>query len=212
MQRVALYARVSTKQHGQDTETQLIQLRDYVQQRKLESIGEFVDHGWSGAKERRPQLDRLMQAARQKKFDAVLVWRFDRFARSVRHLVTALEEFQTLHIDFVSMSEQIDTSTPMGKMVFTVMGAVGELARSIIRENVRIGLDRAKREGKTLGRPRAIVDEEQIYEAVVIQKQSVKSIARTHAIARGTVTSIVRRVGARKAQNQDAKTVLLNEK
>src|SRR5213594_4283273 len=120
--RVALYARVSTKNNGQDPETQLIALREYASHRGFEIIDEYVDVGISGAKDRRPELDRLMRDARRRKIDAVLVARFDRFARSTKHLVLALEEFQSLGIDFVSLNESVDTSTPMGKMIYTVIG------------------------------------------------------------------------------------------
>jgi len=160
--RVALYARVSTKNNGQDPETQLIALREYASHRGFEIIDEYVDVGISGAKDRRPELDRLMRDARRRKIDAVLVARFDRFARSTKHLVLALEEFQSLGIDFVSLNESVDTSTPMGKMIYTVIGAVAELERSLIRERVMMGLDRARRQGKKLGRPRTLVDRERV--------------------------------------------------
>ena len=137
--RIALYARVSTKGNGQNPETQFIALREYAHSRGLQVTGEYVDVGISGAKDRRPELDRLMKDARRRKFDAVLVARFDRFARSTRHLVLALEEFNTMGVDFVSLSESVDTSTPMGKMVFTVISAVAELERSLIRERVHHG-------------------------------------------------------------------------
>jgi DNA invertase Pin-like site-specific DNA recombinase len=160
--RVALYARVSTKNNGQDPETQLIALREYATHRGFQIAGEYVDVGISGAKDRRPELDRLMTDARRRKVDAVLVARFDRFARSTKHLVLALEEFNALGIDFISLNESVDTSTPMGKMIFTVIGAVAELERSLIRERVVMGLDRAKRQGKTLGRPKTLVDRERV--------------------------------------------------
>src|SRR4051812_22505835 len=124
IKRAALYARVSTKQHGQDPDTQLLPLRDLCQARGLTIIDEYVDIGISGSKASRPQLDRLMADAKKRRFDAVYVARFDRFARSVKHLVTALEEFHALGVDFISLNESIDTSTPMGKMVFTILGAV----------------------------------------------------------------------------------------
>jgi len=161
-QRVALYARVSTKNNGQDPETQLIALREYAGHRGMTIIDEYADVGISGAKDRRPELDRLMTDARRRRFDAVLVARFDRFARSTKHLVLALEEFDSLGIDFVSLNESVDTSTPMGKMIFTVIGAVAELERSLIRERVMMGLDRANRQGKKLGRPKKLVDREQV--------------------------------------------------
>jgi DNA invertase Pin-like site-specific DNA recombinase len=160
--RVALYARVSTKNNGQDPETQLIALREYAGHRGLIITDEYVDVGISGAKDRRPELDRLMSDARRRRFDVVLVARFDRFARSTRHLILALEEFQSLDVDFISLSESIDTSTPMGKMIFTVISAVAELERSLIRERVMMGLERAKRQGKELGRPRLLVDREKV--------------------------------------------------
>src|SRR6516165_1769293 len=111
-----------------------------------------------GSKDRRPALDRLMKDARARKFGAILVARFDRFARSTKHLVTALEEFAALGIDFISLSESVDTSTPMGKMIFTVLGAVAELERNLIKERVAMGLDRARKQKKTLGRPRRVFD------------------------------------------------------
>src|SRR5215831_11556848 len=117
----ALYMRVSTKAQGQTTDTQALALREYAQRRGFEMIGEYRDEGISGSKDSRPALDRLMKDARARKFDVVIVARFDRFARSVSHLLRALEEFSHLGIDFVSLSESIDTSTPMGKMIFTVL-------------------------------------------------------------------------------------------
>jgi DNA invertase Pin-like site-specific DNA recombinase len=119
---------------------------------------EYVDIGISGTKEKRPALDRLMADAHRRKFDVVVVWRFDRFARSVSHLLRALETFQALGIEFVSHSEQMDTSTPTGKMVFTVLGAVAELERSLIVERVKAGLRNARAKGKKLGRPKKVMD------------------------------------------------------
>ncbi len=161
--RIAIYARVSTKNNGQDPETQLMALREYAKARGFEIFSEYVDVGISGAKEKRPALDQLMDHARKRRFDVVLVARFDRFARSTRHLVLALDEFNALGVDFISLSESVDTSTPMGKMVYTVIAAVAELERSLIRERVVMGLQRAKAQGKKLGRPRASVDAEKIH-------------------------------------------------
>ena len=160
--RAALYMRISTKGHGQTTDTQAVALREYAERRGFQVIDEYRDEGISGAKDRRPQLDRMMQDARRRRFDAVLVARFDRFARSTKHLVLALEEFSSLGVDFISLNESIDTSSPMGRMVFTVIAAVAELERSIIRERVIMGLERAKRQGKRLGRPRTLVDRERV--------------------------------------------------
>jgi DNA invertase Pin-like site-specific DNA recombinase len=156
--RVAVYARVSTLGKGQDTEVQLRELRQFALARCWHIVGEFTDTGISGTKEKRPELDMLMADAHRRRFDAVIVWKFDRFARSVTHLLRALETFNALGIAFVSLSESLDTSTPAGRMVFTVLGAVAELERSLIAERVRAGLRNARAKGKRLGRPRKIVD------------------------------------------------------
>jgi DNA invertase Pin-like site-specific DNA recombinase len=184
--RVALYSRVSTKNNGQDPETQLIALREYAGNRGFAISGEYVDIGISGSKERRPELDRLMTAARLRKIDVVLVARFDRFARSVRHLVNAMEEFSNLGIDFISLNEAIDTSSPMGRMVFTIIGAVAELERSLIRERVVMGLDRVRKQGRPLGRPRVDVDAVQV-RALRRLGHSWNEIAAELQVGRGTV-------------------------
>jgi len=188
--RVGLYARVSTKTHGQDPETQLIPLREYCQVRGLTIVDEYVDVGISGSKDRRPQLDRLMNDARHRKVDAVIVARFDRFARSTRHLVLALEEFNALGVDFISLNENIDTSTPMGKMVFTVIAAVAELERSLIRERIYMGLDRARKQGKALGRRRVNVDPLQVA-GLRNRGRSWQQIADELGIGRGTAQRAV---------------------
>ena len=159
--KAAIYARVSTT-NGQDPEMQLRELREYCERRGWAMAREYVDTGISGAREKRPELDRMMADAHRRRFDAVVVWKFDRFARSVSHLLRALETFKALGIEFVSLSEQVDTSTPMGKMVFTVLGAVAELERSLIAERVRAGLRNARAKGKKLGRPRKAVDRSRI--------------------------------------------------
>jgi len=159
--RAVLYARVSTH-NGQDPEMQLRELREYCLRRGWPVVGEYVDLGISGAKERRPELDRLIADAHKRKFEVIVVWKFDRFARSVSHLLRALENFRALGIEFVSLSEQIDTSTPTGKMIFTVLGAVAELERSLIAERVRAGLRNARAKGKRLGRPTKHVDTAQV--------------------------------------------------
>src|ERR1700720_3369215 len=175
--RAVLYSRVSTLGHGQDPEVQSREIREYCQRRGWPLVGEYVDIGICGAKERRPQLDRLIADAHKRKFEVIVVWKFDRFARSVSHLLRALENFRALRIEFVSLSEQIDTSTPTGKMIFTVLGAVAELERSLIAERVRAGLRNAKAKGKTLGRPRRIVDTAKIA-TLRAQGRSWRTIAR----------------------------------
>lgn len=153
--RVAVYTRVSTG--DQNADLQKNELTEYCQWRRME-ITEIYSDVMSGAKDKRPALDRLMADARRGKFDVVAVWRFDRFARSTSHLLRALEEFAALGIDFVSLKESIDTSTPTGKMVFTVLAAVAELERSTITERVRAGQRAAKRRGVRFGRPTVEVD------------------------------------------------------
>src|SRR5438876_3206375 len=156
--RVAIYARVSTTNHGQDVSMQVLELQQFATARGWTVAGEYIDEGVSGTNDSRPELNRLMAEAHKRRFDVVCVWRFDRFARSVSHLLRALETFKALGIDFVSFSEQMDTSTPTGKMVFTVLGAVAELERSLIVERVRAGLRNARAKGKKLGRPHVRVD------------------------------------------------------
>jgi len=149
-----------------------------------------VDVGVSGAKDRRPELDKLMRDAKLKNFDAIVVARFDRFARSTRHLILALEEFNALGIDFISLNESVDTSTPMGKMIFTVISAVAERERSLIRERVVMGLHRAKKQGKWLGRPKTIVDREKV-QAMRKEGRSLREIATGFGISKDTVRAIL---------------------
>jgi len=184
--RVAIYARVSTTNHGQDVSTQTRELRQFAEARGWHVAGEYIDSGVSGAEDSRPELNRLMADAHKRRFDVVCVWRFDRFARSVSHLLRALETFKALRIDFVSFSEQMDTSTPAGKMVFTVLGAVAELERSLIVERVRAGLRNARAKGKTLGRPRLAVDAARIA-LLRSEGRSVREIATQLGYSRSLV-------------------------
>jgi DNA invertase Pin-like site-specific DNA recombinase len=153
IQNAAIYARVSTS--DQNCDMQLRDLREYCQRREWNVI-EYVETGVSGVKTSREQLDRLMRDARQRKIDLVLCWRFDRFARSTKHLLNALEEFQSLGVGFVSHQETIDSTTPMGKMMFTVVSALAEFERSVLIERVRAGIETARSKGKTFGRPRKV--------------------------------------------------------
>src|ERR1035437_8731081 len=148
----ALYSRVSTTNGGQDPAMQVRELREYCRLRGWKVYDEYIDRG-SGAVDSRPQLNRLMADAHRRRFEVVAVFDFSRFARSTSHLLRALETFSNLGIDFCSLREQIDTSTPLGKMVFTVLASVSELERSTIGERVRAGLRNAVAEGKKLGRP-----------------------------------------------------------
>jgi len=182
--RVALYARVSTT--DQSTESQLLDLRRYVSERGWTIFKEYVDEGISGTKDSRPALNALMNDAKKRRFDVVLVWRFDRFARSTKHLILALEEFKNLGIDFVSYQENIDTSSPLGSAIFTIISAVAQLERDIIAERVKAGLRRAKENGKKLGRPRAEVSKGEIYR-LHSHGLSLRKIATQLNISKSTV-------------------------
>jgi DNA invertase Pin-like site-specific DNA recombinase len=150
--KAGIYARVSTSL-GQSPEMQVRELREYCKKRGWIIAGEYVDRGISGAQDSRPQLNRLMTDAHRRHIDVVVVWKFDRLARSVSHLLRALETFRSLGIEFVSLSEQIATDTPARKMIFTVLASVAELERSLIGERVRAGLRNAVAKGRKLGRP-----------------------------------------------------------
>jgi DNA invertase Pin-like site-specific DNA recombinase len=184
--RCAIYARVSTANNGQDPTMQTRELKEYIERRGWQLAGEYVDAGISGTKEKRPELDRLMADAHKRRFDVVAVWRFDRFARSTSHLLRALETFQALGIHFVSLTESVDTSTPVGKMVFTILGSVAEMERQMIVERVRAGLRNARAKGKTLGRPRVVVDAARIG-SLRVQGRSVREIASELGMSRGLV-------------------------
>jgi DNA invertase Pin-like site-specific DNA recombinase len=173
---------------------QVRDLREYCERRGWAAAREYVDVGISGTKDRRPELDRLMADAHQRRFDAVIVWKFDRFARSVSHLLRALETFQSLGVNFVSLSESLDTSTPAGKMVFTVLGAVAELERSLIVERVCAGMRNAKAKGQKLGRPKKNVEAAQIT-ALRAQGRSWRKIARQLGVSARTA----RRAGQKAA-------------
>src|SRR5262252_8788450 len=151
--KAGLYARVSTNR-GQDPELQLRELLEYAAKRGWEIAGEFVDKGVSGAKDRRPELDRLMLLARTRKLDVVVVWKLDRFGRSLRHLVNALGELESVRVSFVSLHDNIDLTTPSGRLMFGVIAAMAEFERELIRERVKAGLANAARKGHYAGRPK----------------------------------------------------------
>jgi DNA invertase Pin-like site-specific DNA recombinase len=166
--KAAIYARVSTAE--QDPDMQVRELREFCARRGWELAGEFTDVGESGAKDRRPQLDALLAVCRRRGVDVVVVYRFDRFARSLAFLVQSLQEFRALGIDFVSLHEAVDTSTPNGRLVFAIFGAIAEFERELIRERVVSGIAAARARGKYIGRPRRVVDVEEIAR---LRKQNV---------------------------------------
>src|SRR5918998_759570 len=153
MRRAVIYARVSTTDRGQDPETQLRQLREYAERRGFAVTAEYVDRA-SGTKNDRAEYRAMLEAARRRQFEVLLVWRYDRFARSMRELVNALAEFESLGIDFISYNEGADTTTPQGKLLFGIMASLAEFERSLIAERVKAGMQRAKAQGKQMGRPR----------------------------------------------------------
>jgi DNA invertase Pin-like site-specific DNA recombinase len=157
--RAAIYARVSTLE--QHVENQLAELRQYVERRGWTAV-EYMDHGVSGAKERRPALDDLLKAARRRRFDVLVCWRLDRLGRNLRHLILLLDELQALGIVFVTLGEGIDTSTAAGRLQLHILSAIAEFERSRIQERVVAGLARARAQGRKLGRPEREIGDDQL--------------------------------------------------
>jgi len=190
VKRVALYARVSTLDKSQNPETQLIQLRQYAQARNFEIVSEFIDHA-SGTSEDRTQYKLMMVAAKKRKLDVVLVWRYDRFARSTQALVNALKEFQNLGIDFISYQENIDTTTPTGELIFHVMASLAQFESSLISQRVKAGMARAKAQGKRISRPPLAKDLQQKIVDLKEEGLSMNKISRVLGVAYGTVYNYV---------------------
>ncbi len=187
MKRAALYLRVSTL--DQHPETQLYDVRQLAKQRGHEIVQEYTDK-ISGTRARRPGLDQLMADARRGKFDVVLVWAFDRMARSVKHLLEVLDELSHLNIEFVSFRENIDTGGPLGRAIIVIIGAIAELERNLIVERVRAGMRRAKLEGRHIGRPALQIDQQ----AVARDRQagmSLRQLAKSHGISRASVARVL---------------------
>ncbi len=189
MKRAALYLRVSTL--DQHPESQAHDLRTLAAQRGLEIVREFVDHGVSGARVRRPALDEMMAAAHRREFDVVLVWAADRLARSTKHFLEVLDELNRLNIEFVSFRENLDTGGPLGRAVVVIVSAIAELERSLIVERVKAGMRRAKLEGRRLGRPPLIVDRD----AIIRDRErgaSLGQLAKTYQLSRTSISRILR--------------------
>jgi len=181
---VALYARVSTL-NNQDPEMQLSELRDYAKRRGWQISDEYVDQGVSGSKESRPALNRLMSDARRRRFDAILVWKIDRFGRSLKHLVNSLADLAAFGVAFVSLRDNLDLSTPSGRLMFQIIGAMAEFERALIQERVRAGIRNARAKGRRLGRPRVFVDASKIA-ALRTQGRSWSQIVAELGIGKGT--------------------------
>ena len=186
---VALYARVSTL-NNQDPEMQLAELREYAERRGWQIVEEFTDLGVSGCKESRPALNRRMSDACQRRFDAILVWKIDRFGRSLKHLVNALAELAALGLAFISLRDNLDLSTPSGRLMFQIIGAMAEFERALIQERVRAGLRNARAKGRRLGRPRVIVDASQIA-CLRSQGRSWAQITDEIGVSKGTAQRAV---------------------
>jgi len=194
MKKAAVYARVSTSQ--QDTQNQLIELRRYCEARGWQAV-EFVDNGLSGAlsEDKRPALKALMDAARKQHLDAVIVWDFSRFARSMRQLVEALDLFRAWGVSFISIREGIDTSTANGRLVFGIFASLAEFERELIRERVLLGLQKAKAKGRMPGPRRNAVDLEQLRQAAA-KGISLRSMARSFGVSKDTVRALLKDSGA----------------
>lgn len=199
MKRAALYARVSTFE--QNPESQLLDLRQLAEQRGWEIAETYVDHGVSGTRARRPALDKLMADAARHRFDVVAVAGFDRMARSVRHLLETLDELHRLGIEFVSLRENVDSQGPLGRALFTIIGAVAELERSLIVERVRAGMRRARLEGRHIGRRPLELD----HAAIVRDRhlgRSLTELAKIHHVSRTTICRVL--AGVPKGVSQGA--------
>jgi DNA invertase Pin-like site-specific DNA recombinase len=171
-ERVAIYARVSTI--DQNPNLQLDELTHYAEARRLQVVGQYVDQGVSGAKSQRPQLDALMAAAKRRQFDALLVWKLDRLARSVRHLTTLAGELEALGVDLIVPGQAIDTSMPTGRLLFNMLGAIAEFERDLIRDRVVAGMRAAQRRGKAIGRPQRLRGDQR--ERIVRLRSSGRSL------------------------------------
>jgi len=193
MKKCALYARVSTVE--QRVQSQVYDLRQLAQQRGFEVVAEYIDEGISGTKARRPGLDALMTDARKRKFSVVLVAAFDRMARSTKHFLQVIDEFDSLGIEFVSRRENVDTSGPMGRLFLTLIGSIAELESELIRERIRAGMRRRRLEGYRLGRLPLDVDREAIV-ADRLSGMSLTQTAKKYRVSRASVIRFVRNAQA----------------
>lgn len=192
--KTAVYLRVSTCDSRQNPDSQLIPLQNYVQARGWTIYNIYSDQA-DGGREDRAALKQLFADAHKRLFDVVLVFRFDRFARSTKQLIQALEIFHCLGIDFVSYQENIETTTPSGKMMFTIISAFAEFEKAIIRERVMSGLQRAKAQGKKLGRPKITGEEIKKIRKLVKDGMSLRETARALNISKSAVQKYSREAG-----------------
>jgi DNA invertase Pin-like site-specific DNA recombinase len=197
--RVAIYARVSTGE--QSPELQLRELRDYAERRGFVVHREYVDHASGEVRRRRraPAFEELMADVRRRRFDCVLVWKYDRFARSLGALIAALQEFRDLGVDFISHTQAIDTTTPMGRLFFHVIGSFAEFERDVIVERVRAGLANARAKGKRLGRP--VRNPSALARVVTLKGEglSLRQIAARERLSPSGVRKMLKRAGVETA-------------
>ena len=198
-----LYARVSTGEQNEGM--QLREMREFAERRNWQ-VEIFPDVGQSGAKDSRPELDRMMALVRKRKCDVVVVYRFDRFARSTRQLVNALDEFNVLGVQFVSLHENIDTTTPVGRLAFHIFAAIAEFERELIRERVRSGVAYARAKGKRLGRPRVDLDREKITQLRALGA-STRAIAEALGVSHVTISRALRKAGTKSSSQHTVETV-----
>ena len=191
--RVAIYARVSTFEKGQDPETQLLQLREFAQRRGFKVMGEYVDYA-SGKTEHREQYKVMLDLVRKRQIEVVLVWRYDRFARSTQALVNALNEFRSLSVDFISYQENIDTSTPQGELIFSIMASLAQFESALISERVKAGMARAKSQGKRIARPPLTQSIQQRIRELYDNKTSIKQISKQLGISYGSAWNYVQKL------------------
>ncbi len=187
MNKVAIYGRVSTSE--QNVDNQVIELKKYCENRGLEIFDIYLDKGVSGSKESRPEFNRMMLDASKRKFNLLLVWKLDRLSRSLKHLLNTLDTLQTLNISFICYSDNIDTTTPAGKLMFHMVGAFAEFERELIRERVKLGLSRARSKGVKLGRPKLKVNKYKILQ-MKNSGYTVRQIAKELGISIGSVSKI----------------------
>lgn len=189
--RVGVYARVST--FKQDVDVQLYDLREYAKLRKFEIYDEYVDIGISGSKESRPSLNRLMDDCKKRKVDAILVWKLDRFGRSLKHLIVSLNELNYIGVSFISFTENMDFTTPMGKIMFHMLGAFAEYEKDMTREKVKAGIENARRKGKKWGRPSIKIDIDKAKK--LLKNNSYRVVAKKMKVSLGYLHNAVNHKG-----------------
>jgi DNA invertase Pin-like site-specific DNA recombinase len=189
--RIAIYARVSTL-NGQNPEMQLAEIREYASRRGWYVTGEYVDLGVSGSKESRPELNRMMKDAHARVFDAVVCWKLDRLGRSLKHLVTTIEDLSAYGVTFVSLRDNLDLSTPSGRLMMHIIGAMAEFERELIRERVTAGIQAARRPGTRIGRPRTYVDPNKV-EQLRTAGTPWRLIAKRLGVGTGTAVRALQR-------------------